>query len=209
MAVRITTLAALFFAVCLLLPAAAAAQSDPSARIVIPTRGQTVFGNVTIQGTASTGQLARFEVAYAAEPDLASWTVIGGAAQPVENNVLAVWNTRPVPDGAYALRVQVFNADGSVQEGLVRDITVANQPAEGAASPSPSGAGDTADESGGDETAADSLESFDLADIPAAFLRGARIALLALLAFGAYLILKRIAGFLWRRLFARPIDYGR
>lgn len=195
--------------------AGAAAQSNPSARITVPSRDQTVRGGVAIQGTAWTDLFTRYEVAYAAEPDLADWTVIGGAIQPVDNNLLAVWNTRPLPDGAYALRVQVFNSDGTMVEGYVRNITVANAvsapggaPAGGApqAEPAP-GAVDTSQAASLDEVGG--AQEFNLAAIPDAFLRGARIALLAFAALGAYLVVKRLLSWIFRRWFARPVDYGK
>ena len=198
-------------AACTWLAASAAAQSNPSARITTPISDQTVRGSVAIQGTAKSDAFTRYEIAYAAEPDLASWTVIGGAVQPVEDNLLAVWNTRPLPDGAYALRVQVFNSDGSVLEGFVRNVKVANA----VATPLPAvvtetGAGnETASQvSGADTAAAASAQEFDLASIPAAFVRGGRIALLAFAGLGAYVLFK-IAGWAFRRWFAKPVDYGK
>lgn len=188
----------------------AAAQSNPLARIVSPSSEQSIRGNVTIQGTASSSQFVRYEVAYAAEPDLAAWIVVGGGTQPVENGVLAVWNTRPLPDGAYALRVQVVNADGSVFEGLVRNLKTANADSQPAPS-APQAAGQPDEETGSARANAGGAEEsdFDLAAIPAAFMRGARIALLAFAALGAYVALKRVIGFFVRRLFDKPVDYGR
>ncbi len=188
----------------------AGAQSNPLARIVSPSSEQSIRGNVTIQGTATSGQFVRYEIAYAAEPDLAAWIIIGGGTQPVENGVLAVWNTRPLPDGAYALRAQVINADGSVFEGFVRNLKTANAGSQPAPS-TPEGAGQPDEAIGSAETDAGAAEAsgFDLAAIPAAFMRGARMALLAFAALGAYVALKRVIGFFMRRLFDRPVDYGR
>ncbi|HEY3341488.1 MAG TPA: hypothetical protein VGK81_05695, partial [Anaerolineae bacterium] len=62
---------------------------------------------------------------------MASWTDINGAGQPQPNGMLAVWNTRPVPDGKYAVRLQVVNSDGSTTETIVRDLTLANAQAAG------------------------------------------------------------------------------
>ena len=187
-----------------------ALQANPLARIVSPSNEQSIRGNVTIQGTANSGQFVRYEVAYAAEPELAAWIIVGGGAQPVENGVLAVWNTRPLPDGAYALRVQVINADGSVFEGFVRNLKTANAGSQPTPS-APEGAGQPDEATGSTEADAGAAEEsdFDLAAIPAAFMRGARIALLAFAALGAYVALKRVIGFFLRRLFDKPVDYGR
>ncbi len=186
------------------------AQSNPLARIVSPSNEQSIRGNVTIQGTANSSQFVRYEVAYAAEPDLAAWIIVGGGTQPVENGVLAVWNTRPLPDGAYALRVQVINADGSAFEGFVRNLKTTNTSSQPAPSAS-EGAGQSDEAAGSAEANASAAEEsdFDLAAVPAAFMRGARMALLAFAALGAYIALKRVIGFLLRRLFDKPVDYGR
>jgi hypothetical protein len=188
----------------------AVAQSNPLARIVSPSNEQSIRGNVTIQGTANSSQFVRYEVAYAAEPDFAAWIIVGGGTQPVENGVLAVWNTRPLPDGAYALRVQVINADGSVFEGFVRNLKTANA-GNAPETSSPEGASQPNETTSSAETNANAAEAsdFDLAAIPAAFMRGARLALLAFAALGAYVALKRVIGFVLRRLFDKPVDYGR
>ncbi|MCS7060351.1 MAG: hypothetical protein RMN25_04215 [Anaerolineae bacterium] len=188
-------------------PASTFAQSNPLARIIIPTGGQSLRGSVTIQGTANSNQFMRYEIAYAAEPDLATWIVIGGGTQPIENGALAVWNTRPLSEGEYALRVQVFNSDGSVFEGFVRNLKVSNPSNQGGA---PNTGASTDQETAGETSApGDGEAEFDLGAIPAAFMRGARTALLALLAFGAYLALKRAIRFALSRLFAKPTDFGR
>lgn len=193
-----------------LLPSAA--QEAPLARITLPTRGQTVRGNVTVQGSATSPQIARYEVAYAAEPDVANWTVINGAVQPVANGGLAVWNTRPVPDGLYALRLQVFSVDGSVAETLVRNLTLANT----ATSPTGLEAGTvvTGTTTGDAENAVSTGStaegpSLELSDIPAAFVKGARYTLYAFLALAAYVLLKRLIGYGVRKLLKKPVNYGR
>lgn len=204
-AITLILLAGLSAAVTPALPVAA--QSNPLARIISPSSEQSIRGNVTIQGTAASGQFVRYEIAYAAEPDLVTWTVIGGGTQPVENGVLAVWNTRPLPDAAYALRVQVFNADGSVFEGFARNLKTTNAAAPATA---PATADQPAEAAADAETAAGASEAadFDLAAIPAAFMRGARVALLAFAALGAYVALKRVIGLLLRRFLDKPVDYG-
>jgi hypothetical protein len=192
-----------------------AAQDVPVARISLPVRGQTLRGGVTIQGTAQSPLFVRFEVAYATEPDLANWTVLNGVLQPVENSSLAVWNTRPLADGKYALRLQVLNSDGSTNEVLVRDLTITNAAvgAPGATAITPtsgltSSAVITADLAGTGAAGAKD-QSIDLSTVPAAFLKGARYVLFAFLALGAYVLLKKILGALLRLVFKRPVDYGR
>ncbi len=183
----------------------------PLARIVTPVREQALRGSVTIQGSASAPAFARYELAYAAEPDLANWVVIGGGIQPVAAGFLGVWNTRALPDGQYALRLQVFGLDGSVGEALVRNLKLTNAQAAGAPAPaSPTPSPPTGGVTAEIQTARDLLNVIiaTVERIPSAFLRGARLAALALLAFGGYLLLKRIAQLMVQRYTQRPIDYG-
>lgn len=210
---RVTALAALVLA--LAVGSLAVAQSGESlARIVTPVRDQTLRGNVTIQGSATSPVFSRYELAYAQEPDLANWIVIGGAVQPVQSGMLGVWNTRPLPDGKYALRLQVFGTDGSLNETIVRNLTLANADT----SPTPAvsavitdtaatGAGVVAEV----QTARNLLQIAitTIAQFPDAFMRGARLAILGFLAFGAYLVLKKAVLFAIQRLTQQPVDYGK
>jgi hypothetical protein len=196
------------------------AQDGPVARITLPSRGQTLSGNVTVQGTATSPTFARFTVSYALEPDLASWTEINGVLQPQENGMLAVWNTRPIADGKYALRLQIVNNDGTTTETIVRELTIANAQtttgtnaetgtpvSDTAALTSTSGTTNTLNSLTGIDTS--SLNSLNLSDLPRSFIKGARYALYAFIALGAYLLLKKLIGLLINRLSNKPIDYGR
>jgi hypothetical protein len=191
--------------------AAWAQPTAPIARIITPVRDQTLRGSVTIQGSANAPAFARYELAYASEPELMNWIVIGGGIQPVESGFLGVWNTRALPDGQYALRLQVFGLDGRLSEALVRNLKLANAQEAGASAPASSAAQPPASSVTNEiQTARDLLNTLisTAARMPAAFLRGARLAVLALLAFGGYLLLKRIALFVLSRYTQRPIDYG-
>jgi hypothetical protein len=193
--------------------APAQAQSgDPSTRITLPSADQTVRGTVTIQGTATSPVFSRYELAYAQEPDLATWVPLGGSVQPIQNGTLGVWNTRPLADGAYALRLQVFGSDGAINETLVRNITLANAAAPVAAPASAvtetvEGPAVVAEV----QTARNTLQVIGatLAEAPDAFARGARIALLAFVALGAYLVIKKLVLFTLRRATQKPVDYGK
>jgi hypothetical protein len=188
---------------------------DPTARIVLPIKDQTVRGGVTVHGTATSPAFIRYELAYAQEPDLANWVVIGGAVQPVDSGTLGVWNTRPLADGAYALRLQIFGTDGSVNETVVRNITLVNAAAVMPGNESTSASGVVTSTAGAAPTEIDTARDLlqvltsTLGELPNAFVRGARLALYAFAALGAYLALKRVLGFAIKRLTRRPIDYGK
>lgn len=187
---------------------------DPRAQLTVPGTGQTVRGSVNIQGTASMDNFSRYELSYAAEPDAANWVSLGGAVQPVTAGLLGVWNTRPLPDGQYALRLQVFDTAGTVAETTVRNIVLANA----AAAPAPeAGAAVTTTAGSGAgvvtemQTARNTLEVITdaISEIPDAFTRGARIAALGFVALGAYVLLKKVLTYAIHRLTKRPVDYGR
>lgn len=194
-----------------LAPPALGQTPQPVARITSPVRDQTLRGSVQIQGTATSPNFSRYEVSFAAEPGLQTWTVIGGGTQPVAAGFLASWNTRPLPDGAYALRVQVFGADGRVTDmpTPVRNLAALNGGAS--ASAGVTGTGVLTSSQGADAPlpagGADD-EGFDLAAIPRAVGRGAQIALYGFAALAAYLVLKRMLGLIIRRILPRRVDYG-
>ena len=193
-------------------PSAMLAQpAAPVARIVTPVREQTLRGSVTIQGSASAPSFARYELAYSAEPELSNWIVIGGGIQPVEAGFLGVWNTRALPDGQYALRLQVFGLDGSFREALVRNLKLANAQAASAPATPPTGQPPSGGVTNEIQTARGLLSVLvaTVERIPSAFLRGVRLALLALLVFGGYLLFKRVIQLVLSRYTQQPIDYGR
>jgi hypothetical protein len=202
-------LMALFF-----ITAGAIAQSpDPRAQISVPGNDQTVRGAVNIQGTAAMDNFSRYELSYAAEPDAANWVSLGGAVQPVTAGLLGVWNTRPLPDGKYALRLQVFDNAGNVAENTIRDIVLANT----AAAPLPEAGAAITTTAGGPtvvtevQSARNTLEVIGstLGDIPDAFAKGARYAVIGFIALGAYVLLKKILFYIVHRATKRPVDYGK
>ncbi|HEY3289859.1 MAG TPA: hypothetical protein VGK87_07015 [Anaerolineae bacterium] len=191
----------------------AQAQDAPLARITLPIRGQTLRGSITIQGTATAPQFSRLQVMYAPEPEISNWVVINGDGQPVPNGALAVWNTRALPDGKYALKLQVFSSDGSAVEFLVREIVLANQSATPTGSASLNGVISSTTSitstSNLTTTASSNAGTINLADLPKSFTKGATYTLYAFAIFIAYLLLKKLVRLLMRYLFKHPVDYGK
>jgi hypothetical protein len=185
--------------------------ADPRAQITLPATGQTVRGTVTVQGTATSPFFSRYELAFASEPEATNWISLGGNVQFVDNGTLGVWNTRPLADGQYALRLQVFNSDGSVTETVARNITLAN-----AAAIAPAPAAVITGTAQGPavveevQSARDTLQvvAATMSELPDAFMRGARLALLAFVALGAYVLIKKLVLYGLRRAAKRPVDYG-
>lgn len=211
---RIAGFAAALLAL-IFIPANAIAQApDPRAQIAVPGTEQTVRGAVSIQGTAAMDNFSRYELAYASEPDATNWISLGGAVQPVTAGALGVWNTRPLADGKYALRLQVFDTVNTLTaEAIVRNITLANA----VAAPAPESGAAVTTTVGGPavvsevESARNTLEVIGstVGEIPDAFERGARYTLIAFAALGAYVLLKKVLTFAIHRLTKRPVDYGK
>lgn len=186
--------------------------ADPRAQITLPATDQTVRGTVTVQGTATSPFFSRYELAYASEPEATNWISLGGNVQFVDNGTLGVWNTRPLADGRYALRLQVFNSDGSVTEAIARNITLANADA---VAPAPVAV--ITDTAQGPAVVAEvqsarntlQVVAATLSELPDAFMRGARLALLAFVVLGAYALIKKLVLYGLRRAAKRPVDYGK
>lgn len=187
--------------------------TDPRAQITLPGKDQSVRGTVSIQGTAMSPTFSRYELAYAAEPEVVNWISLGGSVQPVQNGQLGVWNTRPLGDGKYALRLQVVGTDGTVIESIVREINLVNA----GTAPSPDASTAVTDTVDGPavinevQSARDTLQVIGdtIGQMPDAFVRGGRFALLALAALGVYNLLKKIGTYAIERFLRRRIDYGK
>ncbi len=121
------------FVVALLLPLSIgwATLQAQEARPVIaePKPDAAVRGVVQIIGTATHPQFQRYELYYAPwpVPSDQSWIFIGDAhynQQPL--GLLGTWDSRTVPDGAYALRVRVVKVDGNYLDSDPRRVLVVN-----------------------------------------------------------------------------------
>lgn len=191
----------------------------PVVRITSPIKDQNTRGTLLIIGAAVSPNFARYEIAYAKEPEAEAWIIIGGNNQMVPNGTLLAWNTRPIPDGAYALRLQVFTTESTVTQALVRNITLSNQAAAAPSQTAVPGAGAStvAVPAAGSQqvneldtarsTLAIAISTVER--LPSAFVRGARWAVYALGALIAYTLLKQLGMLLWRRFLRKPVDYGR
>ncbi len=96
-----------------------------------PGDSQTLSGIVNITGSAAHPQFARYEIAFAYDPNPTdTWFEIQPpATTQVSEGLLATWDTRPIADGTYMLRLRVFATDASAPlETIVHGIIVANAP---------------------------------------------------------------------------------
>ena len=102
---------------------------EPKPVIAQPEQDAAVRGVVQLIGTAVHPQFQRYELYYAPwpVPSDQAWIFIGDAhfqQQPL--GLLGTWDSRSVPDGAYALRVRVVKQDGNYNDSEPRRVLVAN-----------------------------------------------------------------------------------
>lgn len=99
-----------------------------------PADGDSIGGIVIIQGSAVHPQFLRYELAFLQESRPgADWIVFAQGDQPVQDDILAVWDTtvgQPVspvfPDGQYRLRLRVVREDYNYNEFFVSGLSIAN-----------------------------------------------------------------------------------
>ncbi len=105
------------------------AQDNSSARITSPKAGDPLFGQVSIQGTASNPNMQRYILEFDSQDnDVDRWFLIAGPiTQQVKDAVLAQWNTTAVPDGRYQIRLRVVLRDGTVLSDIIQNLRVNNK----------------------------------------------------------------------------------
>lgn len=98
------------------------------AEIVQPAEGQTLQGIVTISGTATHPAFEAFDLAFSLDPDpTETWFPLAEAVDtPVVDGRLAIWDTGPISDGNYRLRLQVQIEGGEPLLAIVRALRVRN-----------------------------------------------------------------------------------
>ena len=103
---------------------------DPAFSISSPQPGETLRGQIQIQGRMEAPNFSSAELAFtfdaSASDPAASWFPIQTFPQPVTNPAIAVWDTTAITDGNYALRLRVFLQDGTFQDVLVNDLRIRN-----------------------------------------------------------------------------------
>lgn len=97
--------------------------------IVSPQPGDVLRGQVEIVGEMNVPNFASAELAfsYASNPaDRFTWFTIQTFSQPVQEPILAVWDTTKLTDGDYTLHLRVLLQDGSSQDVVVSDLKIRN-----------------------------------------------------------------------------------
>jgi hypothetical protein len=101
------------------------AQEEVPVYIHSPVAGQSLSGAVAITGTSQVDGFLYYEVAFTyASEEADTWFLISSSDQPVSDGELAIWETTPLVNGLYHLRLRVYLQDGTFLEAVVEDLEV-------------------------------------------------------------------------------------
>jgi membrane peptidoglycan carboxypeptidase len=116
-------------------------QTDPSdipAVINSPANGMQADGVLSVLGRASSEQFESYRLEYHSEGG--DWVLLMESTTPVEDGVLGVWDTTPLPVGLYTLRLTVVDGERGDLAFSVQIVVVAPgdaEPLPTAAEPTP------------------------------------------------------------------------
>jgi hypothetical protein len=104
-------------------------QSDAGSddNIEAPSAGQAVQGSVVIRGNTVSDGFQSFEVDFSYSNDPTNtWFLIQESTTPVQDDILAVWDTTTITDGEYSLRLLVAMINGTMNEVVISGVRVRN-----------------------------------------------------------------------------------
>lgn len=114
------------------------AQTGSSLIIKKPQAGDVIQGTLTITGSNNITGFLSSEVTFAYSGDTTgTWFLIASSSQPVEDGLLAAWDTTTITDGVYNLRLKVYLEDGTFREVVVQRLRVRNYTPVETATPTP------------------------------------------------------------------------
>ena len=192
-------------------PSSALAQAPGYADITHPQQGESIFGLVTIEGSAAHPSFAYYELFFAYQPNPSdTWFPIMQPIQtPVTDGRLGIWDTTGITDGNYQLRLIVWLENGNSLQAIVSDLRIRNTtPTETPAatkpaallSPSPVVPTDTPL-----PTQIPSSGNIGSSRVMQAFLTGGIVCLVSLLSLGGFIIVRRYLQLHWSTLRMRNI----
>jgi hypothetical protein len=110
-----------------------------TAAVDSPVTGQAVQGAVVIRGSTAVDGFQSYEIDYAYTTNpTQTWFLVQESTEPIQDGILAVWNTSTITDGDYNLRLLIYKTDGSQSEVVVVGLRVRNYTPLEASAPSPS-----------------------------------------------------------------------
>jgi len=107
------------------------AQADPTVVISSPEDGAVLSGAIDVRGTAVSSSFLSAQLAFSyADSESDTWFEITELGAPVDNSILARWDTLTVSDGPYRLRLRLNGLDGTIRDAVltvqIRNYTVAS-----------------------------------------------------------------------------------
>ena len=221
-------------------PGRAAPLLQGRAVITYPTNGMTLGGVVDVRGIATHPNINFYQLRYASGSTVTGdtqWVDFAIVqASPVENDVLASWDTTTIPDGPYVMALAVWGQDDGASPYLffVEYLTVNNaqfvptpvtetatpeplptaeagptptqvtieQPATPTPRPTVTVAGEAVGQETPTSTPAAGLDlrlPLSVGELREAFCTGGGIAVLLLLLWGLYLLLKAVVRYVLRQ----------
>ncbi len=89
--------------------------------------GQAIRGLVPITGTTATDGFLSWELTFTYSGDpTGTWFLIAEGEQPLEEALLAQWDTTTITDGLYDLRLTVYRENGRRSHNIVKQLRVRN-----------------------------------------------------------------------------------
>ncbi len=109
--------------------------------INFPQKGQSVQGVVEISGSVVSDIFLRGEIYYAySNTDNTTWFLITQLDQPIENGILARWDTTTITDGEYQIKLKLTKTDNTTDELIIQPVYVRNYSIEPTVTPAPTNA---------------------------------------------------------------------
>lgn len=99
---------------------------SPGARIASPDLLEERKGTVVVRGTAAGEGFVSYRLSYGQGLNPAGWVLIGEGSQPVEDGILAEWDTGGL-NGLYALQLMVIRAGNRIETTSTL-LTLDNEP---------------------------------------------------------------------------------
>lgn len=92
-----------------------------------PQPGQALLGNIEISGNTAVEGYLSSELLFGYANDVSNtWFLIAQPEAPVQNGVLANWDTTLITDGNYNIKLSVTLQDGSQISSIIQGVRVRN-----------------------------------------------------------------------------------
>ncbi len=109
-----------------------------TAAIDSPVAGQAVQGAVVIRGSTAVEGFQSSEIDFASTGDpIQTWFLVQESNTPIQDGILAIWDTSAITDGDYNLRLLIYKTDGSRSVVSVSGLQVRNYTTMVSGTPSP------------------------------------------------------------------------